>query len=547
MTAWTGNEDTARVAPAEACVFRALLERRAAAAPDRAFACFDDGETWTYGAFRARVVAAAHALRRLGVRQDDFVLSWQPNGREALASWLAINYLGAVYVPLNVAYRGRLLEHAVHLSGAWLMIAHPALAPRLADIDTGPLKTLVTTGGDRAADVRVPGLDVCAGAVLRAPAPDAPPPLARAIAPWDTQMVLFTSGTTGPSKGVLCSYFQQHESARACAHGLGSDDRALLYLPLFHVSGTAMVAWALAAGASLAVLPSFDTRTFWASVRRTGATYAVLMAVIPTFLLKLPRGEDEIETPLRRVLIAPVTDDATALCARAGLESFSVFNMTEISCPLVAEADTMTNGTCGRPRPGVEARVVDEHDIEVPPGATGELIVRTAAPWAMNHGYHANPEATARAWRNGWFHTGDAFRRTEDGEFFFVDRMKDAIRRRGENISSFEVEAEATTFPAVREAAAVAVPSEAGDGEDEVLLAVAPVAGERVDPAALTAWLAGRMAYFMVPRYVRILDDLPKTPTQKVRKTELRAAGLAPDTWDREAAGIRIRRERLAP
>ena len=202
--------------------------------------------------------------------------------------------------------------------------------------------------------------------------------------------------------------------------------------------------------------------------------------------------------------------------------------MTEISCPLVAEADTMTNGTCGRPRPGVEARVVDEHDIEVPPGATGELIVRTAAPWAMNHGYHANPEATARTWRNGWFHTGDAFRRTEDGEFFFVDRMKDAIRRRGENISSFEVEAEATAFPAVREAAAVAVPSEAGDGEDEVLLAVAPVAGERVDPAALTAWLAGRMAYFMVPRYVRILDDLPKTPTQKVRKTELRAAGLAP-------------------
>ena len=161
----------------------------------------------------------------------------------------------------------------------------------------------------------------------------------------------------------------------------------------------------------------------------------------------------------------------------------------------------------------------------------------------MSHGYHKAAEATARAWRNGWFHTGDAFRKDADGNFFFVDRMKDAIRRRGENISSFEVEAEVLAYADVRECAALAVPSEFG--EDEVLIAVAPAPGRTIDPAALIRFLVGRLAYFMVPRYVRILPELPKTPSSKVLKTQLRAEGLTPDTWDREQAGIVIRRDRL--
>jgi crotonobetaine/carnitine-CoA ligase len=161
----------------------------------------------------------------------------------------------------------------------------------------------------------------------------------------------------------------------------------------------------------------------------------------------------------------------------------------------------------------------------------------------MNHGYYKNPEATARAWRNGWFHTGDCFRRDEEGYFYFVDRMKDAIRRRGENISSFEVEAEVVAYPAVREAAAYAVPSEIG--EDEVMIAVAPVEGAVIDQKALIEFLAERMAYFMIPRYVRILDELPKTPSAKVTKHVLRAQGVTADTWDREAHRISFRREKL--
>lgn len=214
--------------------------------------------------------------------------------------------------------------------------------------------------------------------------------------------------------------------------------------------------------------------------------------------------------------------------------------MTEVSVPLITELNPGVPGTCGRPRPGVEVRVVDEHDREVPRGEVGELIVRTDLPWAMNSGYLGAPEATAAAWRNGWFHTGDAFRADGDGNHFFVDRLNDAIRRRGENISSSEVEAELLRHPSVREAAVVAVPSPYG--EDDVLAAVAPVASAAIDPAELLDFVLPLLPHFMVPRYVRVLDELPKTPTSKIEKRRLRADGVAPGTWDREAAGVRVKR-----
>jgi carnitine-CoA ligase len=188
--------------------------------------------------------------------------------------------------------------------------------------------------------------------------------------------------------------------------------------------------------------------------------------------------------------------------------------------------------------------VVDENDCEVGVGVVGELIVRTDRPWAMNHGYHRNPEATAIAWRNGWFHTGDAFRFDATGNFFFVDRMKDAIRRRGENISSFEVEAEVCAHPAIREAAAVAVKSEIS--EDEVLVVVSTAPGQSLDPATLFEFLRPHMPFFMLPRFIRFIDELPKTPTQKIQKHILRNEGVTSDTWDREQAGIQIKRESFA-
>ena len=525
MTTWRDS----RIPLPEACVLKPLLDRRATERPDKVFVQFaDTGNTWTYAELLRQVEETAAALQALGVRQGEPVLTWLPNGPDALRLWFAINYLGAIYVPLNLAYRGQVLEHAVRSAGARLIVGHPGLLPRLDAIEAPALER------------RVPVQD--AGSVRRPRERPAPP--ARSIMPWDTQSVIYTSGTTGPSKGVLCSYLHAASAANAF-YAATEDDRNMVNLPLFHAGGTGAIYRMLVKGGSIALVEAFDTDSFWDTVRATGTTCLTLLGAMVPFLLKRPPAADDRAHSLKKVVLVPLSDDAQAFADRFGVDVYTTFNMTETSWPLVSERNPTVRGTCGRPRPGVEARIVDEHDCEVGPGIAGELILRTDTPWAMNHGYHNDPEATARAWRNGWFHTGDAFRRDEAGNFFFVDRLKDAIRRRGENISSFEVEAELMAHPAVREAAAVAVPSE--HGEDEVLAIVAPVAGRTLDPAELLSFLLPRMPHFMVPRYVRVLDGLPKTPTQKVQKNLLRADGVTPDTWDREAAGIRVRRERLSP
>ena len=261
------------------------------------------------------------------------------------------------------------------------------------------------------------------------------------------------------------------------------------------------------------------------------------------FLLKRPPDRNDKNHTLKKALCVPWNDDGRAIGERHAVEVRTCFNMTEISGPLVSEPYPEKSGTCGKVRPGVEVRVVDENDCEVAPGVTGELIVRSDRPWSLNHGYYSDAEATAEAWRNGWFHTGDGFRYDAEGYFYFVDRIKDAIRRRGENISSFEIENEITAFPSVAEAAAVGVPSVFG--EDEVMVVVSAIDGGGVDPLELFEFLRPRMAHFMLPRFIRVIDELPKTPTQKIRKHVLKAEGVTAQTWDRETAGIVVRRDNI--
>jgi crotonobetaine/carnitine-CoA ligase len=254
--------------------------------------------------------------------------------------------------------------------------------------------------------------------------------------------------------------------------------------------------------------------------------------------MKQPPRPDDRDHPLRSVVIAPFDDNAIAFGQRFNVPTFTEFNMTELSVPLWAGPNPTLPGTCGRPQRGAELRIVDADGAEVPIGVSGELLVRDDRPWTISHGYLNNPEATAATWRDGWFHTGDLFRRDAKDNYFFVDRLKDALRRRGENISSFEVEREILMHPAIREAAVVPVPG-AGP-EDEVLAVIALTPGARLEPAELIDYLKDRLAYFMIPRFIRQLDELPKTPTQKVEKHRLRSEGITPDTWDREQAGLVI-------
>jgi crotonobetaine/carnitine-CoA ligase len=312
---------------------------------------------------------------------------------------------------------------------------------------------------------------------------------------------------------------------------------------MFHVGGVGICSGMLYRGGSVATIKTFSTNTFWKMVRDTHTTVVFLLGVMAQFLAKLPPTPDDADNPLRIVFMAPLVNDVEAFSKRFGVYVYTLFNMTETSNPIVSGPNPSKRGTCGRSRAGVEVRLVDENDCEVPIGEVGELIIRTDRPWAMNNGYFKNPEATAKAWRNGWFHTGDVLRKDADGDFFFVDRLKDTIRRRGENISSLEVEIEVTAHPNVREAAAVAVPSE--HGEDEVMVVVAPVPEHEIDPRQLIEFLQDRLPHFMIPRYIRVLPELPKTPTTKVQKNLLREAGVTSDTWDREAVGIKIKRDRL--
>jgi carnitine-CoA ligase len=249
---------------------------------------------------------------------------------------------------------------------------------------------------------------------------------------------------------------------------------------------------------------------------------------------------DDADNPVRNVLLGPMIPDMEAFERRFGVRVATCYGQTEIGVPVATGWDHGPWATCGRVRqdyPWPDVRLVDEHDEPVPIGEVGEMVVRTREPWALNVGYYKMAEQTATAWRNGWFHTGDAFRCDEDGWFYFVDRMNDAIRRRGENISSFEVENHLIEHPEVIEGAAVGVRTRHGDEEVMAVLVVKDPA--RFDPAELIGFLAARMPRYMVPRYVRVVDDLPRNETtRRVRKHELRDSGVTPSTWDREAAGI---------
>jgi crotonobetaine/carnitine-CoA ligase len=522
------------------CVLGPLLDCGNSEHPDRVFALFENGTSWSYADTWRNTRSWAAGLQELGVKAGDAVSVWLPNRPEILNAWFSANYIGATYAPINTAYRGELLSHVIHNAGAKILIGHSELLPRLIGADLGQIEQIVCIGDLPDIDLGVP--------INSADILDADPNSLQAIPdvmPWDTMAIIYTSGTTGPSKGVRCSYFHFYNVGILAVGFIKTDERCFVNMPLFHIGAAGGTFGALARHASIGVVDGFSTSKFWDQIRSMNcAVMCGLVGSTVAFLSKREPAADDKDNPLRRVIVAPVNEQVIALAKRHDFGYFTGYGMTEAPMPLISEVDTtMSGGYCGRPRDGVECRVVDGNDIEVVAGGTGELIVRSDHPWSMNHGYINMPEATVAAWRNGWFHTGDAFRCDEHGNFYFVDRLKDAIRRRGENISSLEVEKAVLEYPQVLDVAAIPVPAE--HDEDEVMIVVESQPGTTVDPVALTEFLVVRMAHFMVPRYIRMMPSLPKTPTNKVQKPLLKSEGVTADTWDREAAGIVLKRIRL--
>ena len=525
--------------PSDVCVLRYALERHARTKPHEIFAAFEGGERWTFAQTLEQVENLAGNLYELGVRQHDHVVLVLPTCPLALRVMFAINYLGAVYVPINPALKGSSLEHALHNAGARVAIVHDSVLDRVLAGAPATLEIIVHSSDEAVSpcgDVIIRGVSTIIKQSMPPPSPPVP------IQPFDTQSIIYTSGTTGRSKGVLSSYMHAFSCVGPDAWNcLTPNDRQLLHMPIFHIGGAFIATVSLCVGSSIGVVGHFRTEAFWDEVRELEITSAFLLGAMATFLLKQPPSPGDRDHGLRMVFIVPLGQSGKRFRERFGVDVFTLFNMTEICTPLISGANPVKDNVCGRPRAGVEVRLVDENDCTVENGKVGQLILRTQAPWAMNHGYNANPQATADAWRNGWFHTGDAFFRDADGDYHFVDRLKDAIRRRGENISSYEIEVELLSHPAVREAAAIPVPSELS--EDEVMVVLAPAKGDSIEPEDIIRHLEPRVARHMIPRYIRIVDELPKTPTAKVEKHVLRAEGVTNETWDRERAGISIRRE----
>lgn len=516
-------------------VFDAALDRRADAP-----ALTGAEGTLTHREAHDHGLALAGGLAQLGVVEGDFTLLMLDNHLDFAAMIVGLALAGRVEVPVNTAYKGRILAHVINDSRARVMVVEERYCERLAAVagELEHLETFVVRGG--------PGHALAGGRFAVVPFEDleeADPAPRAALEPWDPMGVMYTSGTTGPSKGVLVCHAHAYGYSTPWAFGAGGpDDVAMVALPLFHIGGQwACMYKALIGGGAAAVVAGFSAGRYWDEVRRHGATETLLLGAMANFLWSQPARDDDADVPMRRAIMVPVIPEVEAFARRFDMEIGTAYGLTEGSSPVVCPYGTARPRKAGRPRSDFDVRIVDEHDVDVPEGEAGEVVLRPHDPWSTMLGYWGRPEATAEAWRNLWLHTGDAMLRDADGDLVFVDRTDDAIRRRGENISSFEVEAVLNEHPAVLESAAVAVASQ--HTEHEIKAVVVPAEGETVKPEELIAFCVDRMAYFMVPRYVEVLDELPKTPTEKVRKAMLRDAGVTEATWDREAAGIKVTRD----
>jgi carnitine-CoA ligase len=473
----------------------------------------------------------AGTLASAGIRPGDRVALMCGNRAEFIESFLGCAWLGAVAVPINTASRGPQLAHFLRNSGARLLIIEAALLDALThvDLDATALQRVWLIG-----DTAPPRFKRVAIAPLPARR-DAIP--AGAADPAQTLAILYTSGTTGPSKGVCSPHAQYFWWGLNGIRNLELRDGDVLStsLPLFHTNALGTFHQALLCGATLVAEPRFSASRFWQRLIGQKATVTYLLgAMVPILLAKQASPEERRHTV--RCALAPgvPADLHHAFAERTGIALLDGYGSTETNFVIGATASEQRPGSMGAVREGFAARVLDASGADVQRGEPGELVVRAAEKLAFATGYFEMPEQTADAFRDGWFHTGDRVIRDADGSFRFVDRLKDAIRRRGENISSFEVEQVLLSHPDVGNAAVFPVPSELA--EDEVMAAVVRRPGSRLTESALCEFCAPRLAAFAVPRFIEFVDALPTTESGKVQKYRLRERGVSGRTWDRQTA-----------
>jgi len=547
---WYAKEDPTKWVLAE------ILKKRASETPDREYLKFADNPWVSYGEVNARANRVANALIARGVQPGESVSVMLPNCEEFLPVWYGILKAGAVMSSINTAYKGDFLSWTINLVEAKKLVISDLYLDRLDLIkDELPLLehvVVMQTGNQAGPD----------------PAKWKWEPLSELMSAsdgepdgveykWtDDARIMFTSGTTGRSKGVIKQNAADYFSARGLLEVVSAtagksveslaDDTFFSCLPLFHSNAQVLSGYpALVAGGRVAYVERFSSSKFWQQVIDAEATIFNSIGAVSYFIWNIPASDLDSQHKVHTCFAAPAPKDIyNEFQERFGVKFIEGYGPTETGMATYMDpTKPAVPGSMGKANPGYEVTIVEPGtDKPLPPDTPGEIVVDMRIPNIVMRAYYGMPEKTAEDFRNLKLHTGDLGRMDADGYFYFMDRVKDYIRRRGENVSSMEVERQASDHPNVKEVAAIGVKAGEGASSEDEIMIVCIAEGTAPDPVEVTHWLAERIPYFMVPHYIRFVDSLPKTPTERVQKVKLREEGITPDTFDREAAGITIKR-----
>jgi len=518
-------------------VFPRVLEEQARRQPDATWFQSTEGESLTFGEAARDAQQVAGYFASLGINPGDRIAVMLPNCADFVRVWTGLGRLGAVEVLLNTELRGPFLEHQLRNCGAELAVIDPAYGAILAEVAprVPTLKRVILTGSEPGGSGLPGPMDLAEWRT--AGAWDGPMPRSHDIA-----CIMYTSGTSGPAKGVLMPH--AHSTlfgigAVRCLE-LGPADKYYIVLPLFHANGLLIqLGSSLLAGIPAVVRPRFSASAWLSDLRTFRPTVTNTLGAIAAFIVAQPATPEDRDHCLRAVINVPNVQAHEAIFReRYGVKDVvSAYGMTEVNIPIWGKLGRSVPGAAGWvPAEHFEMVIADaETDRPLKPGEVGEILVRPKVAFGFMAGYYAMPEKTVEAWRNLWFHTGDAGMMDESGLLTFVDRIKDCIRRRGENISAAEVEEAIAPLDGIAEIAACAVPSDIKGGEDEILLSVVLAPGASLTPQAIVEYADRVLPRFARPRYVRLLAELPHTATGKVQRAVLRQPG-SEGAWDRQAA-----------
>ncbi len=524
-----------------------LLEEKCKTHGDQIFVGFKEvgktlGEEVTFAEMDWLTNQIAHGFMQQEVKKGDRVCMILPNCLEFMYCWFALLKIGAVTVPLNYEFKGIGLANMINSAEARILVIDSKYLEAIKNIqdDLNFLKVLFIRGGmDQGAAKNESMLQNLSFTVhpYASLISQEMTPIKQDVRFNDLAMLLFTSGTTGPSKGVMIT----HNFAIHVAEGiiqyyeLNGDDVLYCPFPLFHVDAALLtVLPGLKLGAKIALSDRFSASKFWDEVRYHGATIFDFMGATLNMLYNQPPRHDDGDNPVRLAWGVPVPETWSRFEERFKLKIATLYGLTDAGIPVYHPLNKQLEpGLCGLPTENYDVRIFDSNDFELPPDEVGEIVIRHKQPYTIMEGYYNRPEDTIRAFKNLWFHTGDLGYKDKQGYLYFAGRSKDSIRRRGENISAWEIESVIDSHPLVMESAAIGVPSVLT--EEDVKVYVVLKQDADLTPTELADYCKKQLARFMVPRYIEFVDALPKTPTDKVEKYKLKEIGVNKNTWDMEA------------